>query len=67
VKNMKDAIELGKFDGNDLKELSEILTDIKTLLGTEPSKNTQPQYQPSELELLSKALDNFGAIAINRL
>jgi len=66
VKNMKDAIELGKFDGNDLKELSEILTDIKTLLSTEPLKNTQPQHQPSELEMLSKALDNFGAIAINR-
>jgi len=66
VKSMKDAIKLGKFDGQDLKELSEILTDIKTLLSTEPSKNTQPQDQPSELEMLSKALDNFGAIAINR-
>ena len=66
VKNMKDAIALGKVEQKDLKELSELLTDIKTLLSTEPPKNTQPQNQPSELEMLSKALDNFGATANNK-
>jgi HK97 family phage prohead protease len=65
VKNMKDAIALGKIEQKDLNELSELLTDIKTLLRTEPSKNTQPQDQPSELEMLSKALDTFGAFANN--
>jgi len=63
VKNMKDAIEQGNIEQTDLKELSELLTDIKTLLNTEPPKNTQPSEQPSELEMLAKALDNFGAIA----
>ena len=63
VKNMKDAIAQGKIEETDLKELSELLTDIKTLLSTEPLKDTQPQAQPSELEMLAKALDNFGAIA----
>jgi hypothetical protein len=63
VKNMKDAIAQGKIEQTDLKELSELLTDIKTLLSTEPLKDTQPQVQPSELEMLAKALDNFGAIA----
>ena len=65
VKNMKDAIALGQIEQKDLQELSELLTDIKTLLSTEPSKNTQPQDQPSELEMLSKALDTFGAFANN--
>ena len=63
VKNMKDAIAMGQIEQKDLKELSELLTDIKTLLSTEPPKNTQPLEQPSELEMLAKALDNFGAIA----
>ena len=63
VKNMKDAIKTGKIEQTDLKELSELLTDIKTLLSTEPLKDTQPSEQPSELEMLAKALDNFGAIA----
>ena len=63
VKNMKDAIKTGNIEQTDLKELSELLTDIKTLLATEPPKNTQPDNQPSELEALSQALDNFGAIA----
>ena len=63
VKNMKDAIAQGQIEETDLKELSELLTDIKTLLATEPPKNTQPDNQPSELEALAKALDNFGAIA----
>jgi HK97 family phage prohead protease len=66
VKNMKDALALGKVEQKDLKELSELLTDIKTLLSTEPSKNTQPLNQPSELEMLAKALDNFGATANNK-
>ena len=66
VKNMKDAIALGQIEQKDLQELSELLTDIKTLLSTEPSKNTQPQNQPSEIEMLSKALDNFGASANNQ-
>ena len=66
VKNMKDAIALGQIEQKDLNELSELLTDIKTLLSTEPSKDTQPQNQPSELEMLSKALDNFGASANNQ-
>lgn len=59
VKSMRDAIALGKIEQKDLNELSELLTDIKTLLRTEPPKNTQPQSQPSELEMLSKALENF--------
>ena len=63
VKNMKDAIALGNINDGDLKELSEILTDIKTLLSTEPPENTQPQLQPSEIDMLMKALDNFGALA----
>ena len=63
VKSMKDAIKQGKIEETDLKELSELLTDIKTLLATEPLKDTQPSEQPSELEALAKALDNFGAIA----
>ena len=63
VKSMKEAIASGQIEQKDLKELSEILTDIKTLLSTEPSKDTQPLAQPSELEALSKALDDFGAIA----
>ena len=63
VKSMKEAIALGQIEQKDLKELSEILTDIKTLLNTEPPKNTQPLAQPSELEMLSKALDDFGNIA----
>ena len=63
VKNMKDAIALGNINAGDLKELSEILTDIKTLLSTEPPENTQPQLQPSEIDMLMKALDNFGALA----
>lgn len=63
VKNMKDAIALGKIEQKDLKELSELLTDIKTLLNTEPQQSTQPLAQPSELEMLSKALCNFGTIA----
>lgn len=66
VKNMKDAIALGQIEQKDLQELSELLTDIKTLLSTEPPKSTQPQDQPSELEMLSKALDNFGASANNQ-
>tara|TARA_R110000868_G_scaffold382451_1_gene649064 strand:+ start:674 stop:1312 length:639 start_codon:yes stop_codon:yes gene_type:complete len=66
VKNMKDAIALGKVEQKDLKELSELLTDIKTLLSTEPPKNTQPLSQPSELEMLAKALDDFGATATNK-
>jgi HK97 family phage prohead protease len=66
VKNMKDAIALGKVEQKDLKELSELLTDIKTLLSTEPPKSTQPLNQPSELEMLAKALDNFGATANNK-
>ena len=66
VKNMKDAIALGQIEQKDLNELSELLTDIKTLLSTEPSKDTQPQNQPSELEMLSKALDNFCASANNQ-
>ena len=66
VKNMKDALALGKVEQKDLKELSELLSDIKTLLSTEPSKNTQPLNQPSELEMLAKALDNFGATANNK-
>jgi len=63
VKNMKDAIALGQIEQKDLKELSEILTDIKTLLSTEPPKDTQPLLQPSELETLTKALENYGVIA----
>jgi len=63
VKNMKDAIAHGQIDEKNIKELSELLTDIKTLLSTEPLKDTQPQHQPSELEMLSKALDTFGATA----
>lgn len=63
VKNMHDAIKQGQINEGDVKELSELLTDIKTLLSTEPLKDTQPQVQPSELEMLAKALDNFGAIA----
>lgn len=63
VKNMKDAIKLGQIEQEDLKELSELLTDIKTLLSTEPPKNTQPLNQPSELEALSKALENYGLTA----
>ena len=63
---MKDAIALGQIEQKDLQELSELLTDIKTLLSTEPSKDTQPQNQPSELEMLSKALDTFGAFANNQ-
>ena len=66
VKNMKDAIALGQIEQKDLNELSELLTDIKTLLSTEPPKSTQPQNQPSEIEMLSKALDNFGASANNQ-
>jgi HK97 family phage prohead protease len=66
VKNMKDALALGKVEQKDLKELSELLTDIKTLLSTEPPKNTQPLDQPSELDVLMKALDNFGATANNK-
>jgi len=54
---------LGNINDGDLKELSEILTDIKTLLSTEPPENTQPQLQPSEIDMLMKALDNFGALA----
>ena len=63
VKNMKDAIAQGQIDEKNIKELSELLTDIKTLLITEPLQDTQPLEQPSELEMLSKALDTFGAIA----
>ena len=63
VKNMKDAIANGTIEQKDLNELSEILTDIKTLLSTEPPKNTQPLEQPSELDVLVKALDNFGRVA----
>lgn len=63
VKSMKDAIALGQIEQKDLKELSELLTDIKTLLSTEPPKNTQPLGQPSELAMLSKALDDFGTVA----
>lgn len=66
VKNMKDALALGKVEQKDLKELSELLTDIKTLLSTEPLKGTQPLDQPSELDVLMKALDNFGATANNK-
>ena len=66
VKNMKDALALGKVEQKDLKELSELLTDIKTLLSTEPLKDTQPLDQPSELDVLMKALDNFGATANNK-
>ena len=65
VKNMKDAIAMGQIDQKDLNELSELLTDIKTLLITEPLQDTQPLEQPSELEMLAKALDNFGAYANN--
>ena len=63
VKNMRDAIQQGKINDGDVKELSEMLTDIKTLLTTEPLQDTQPDVQPSELDVLIKALDNFGAIA----
>ena len=63
VKNMRDAIQQGNINDGDVKELSEMLTDIKTLLTTEPLQDTQPDAQPSELDVLIKALDNFGAIA----
>ena len=56
---------MGQIDQKDLNELSELLTDIKTLLITEPLQDTQPLEQPSELEMLAKALDNFGAYANN--
>ena len=65
VKSMKEAIAMGQIDQKDLNELSELLTDIKTLLTTEPLQDTQPLEQPSELEMLAKALDNFGAYANN--
>ena len=65
VKSMKEAIAMGQIDQKDLNELSELLTDIKTLLTTEPLQDTQPLKQPSELEMLAKALDNFGAYANN--
>ena len=65
VKSMKEAIAMGQIDQKDLNELSELLTDIKTLLITEPLQDTQPLEQPSELEMLAKALDNFGAYANN--
>jgi HK97 family phage prohead protease len=61
VKNAKNLITTEQLSDNDIKELSELLTDIKSLLTTEPPKSTQSGPQPTELEQLLKAVGNFGA------
>lgn len=61
VKNAKNLITTEKLSSSEIKELSELLTDIKTLLTTEPPKSTQPVTQPSELQQLMNAVNNFGA------
>lgn len=60
VKNAKDLLSAGNMSESDIKEMSELLTDIKTLLTKEPPRRTLMELQPSELETLSKALGNFG-------
>lgn len=61
VKSAKNLIATGKLSSSDIKELSELLTDIKALLTTEPPESTQPVTQPSELQQLMNAVNNFGA------
>lgn len=61
VKTAKNLISTEKLSGAEIKELSELLTDIKTLLTTEPQQSTQSVAQPSELEQLLKSVNNFGA------
>lgn len=61
VKNAKNLITTEQLSQSEIKELSELLTDIKTLLTNEPPTRTHFGAQPSELEQLIKAVDNFGA------
>ena len=60
VKSARDAIRCGNYDGNELKELADVLAELNALLKSEPSKNTQHGTQPQDLDALQKALKNFG-------
>lgn len=60
VKSVSDAIRCGKYNANEVKELSEALAELNALLKNEPSKDTHIGQQPQDLEALQKALKSFG-------
>lgn len=60
VKSVSDAIRSGKYNANEVKELSEALAELNALLKNEPSKDTHIGQQPQDLEAFQKALKSFG-------
>lgn len=60
VKSVSDAIRSGKYNANEVKELSEALAELNALLKNEPSRDTHIGQQPQDLEAFQKALKSFG-------
>jgi len=64
VKSISEQILAGEnLTLNDIKELELKLFELKTLLSRKPSNDTLDNLQPSEIEMLSKALENYGKYA----
>lgn len=60
VKSVSDAIRCGKYDANEVKELSEALAELNALLKNEPSRDTHIEQQPQDLKALLGAIEKFG-------
>jgi HK97 family phage prohead protease len=60
VKSVSDAIRHGQYDHNELKELSEVLSELNALLKAEPPHGTRTGQQPQDLKALQDAIKNFG-------
>lgn len=60
VKSMYDAIKMGNYDKEELKELTQVLSELNALLKSEPSTLTQKLAQPQDYDALHKALKSFG-------
>lgn len=60
VKSVSDAIRCGKYDANEVKELSEALAELNALLKNEPSRDTHIEQQPQDLKALLSAIEKFG-------
>lgn len=59
VKSVSDAIRSGAYNHNELKELSDVLSELNALLKREPSADTRDGQQPQDLKALQDALSNF--------
>ena len=62
VKSVSAAIKVGCYNESELKELSEVLSELTALLKTEPPKRTRIAQQPQDMKALEDALKHFNLL-----